>query len=170
MEAWLNQSVGDVKLFLYIVKQRLKDTFIQNWNARLYDSSRALFYRNFNIFCYKKYLDHVTTEKFRFALTRLRLSSHRLEVEVGRWAKPNAIAFENRLCSTCEKLEDEFHFILECTRYIDLRNSLIPKYFRSRPNMYKLIELFSSDSKNLLRKLSLYVFKAFKAREQYVFT
>ena len=54
MEAWLNQSVGDVKLFLYIVKQRLKDTFIQNWNARLYDSSRALFYRNFNIFCYKK--------------------------------------------------------------------------------------------------------------------
>ncbi|MCG8032789.1 MAG: hypothetical protein JAZ03_11525 [Candidatus Thiodiazotropha taylori] len=170
MEAWLQQGVGDAKLFLRAVKQRLEDTFIQNWNARLNESSRALFYRNFNIFGYKNYLDHITKEKNRFAFARLSLSLHRLEVEVGRWAKPNAIPFENRLCSTCGILEDEFHFTLKCTRYTDLRNSLLPKYFRTRPNMHKLIELFASESKQLIRKLSLYVFKAFKTREQYVFT
>ena len=117
MESWLQQNVGNVHGFLFIVKQRLKDTFVQNWNSRLNDSSRALFYRNLNNFGFKSYLDIVTTEKFRYSLTRLRLSSHRLEVETGRWAKPNGIPFENRLCSTCQRLEDEFHFIFECSRY-----------------------------------------------------
>ena len=85
-----------------------------------------------------------------------------------RWAKPNAIPFENRLCSTCQKLEDEYHFILECTRYNNLRTSFIPNYYRARPNMFKLIELFSSNSKKIQRNIALYVFKAFKVREQYI--
>ena len=137
MQAWLQQNVGNVDLFLSWVKQRLSDTFIQNWNSRLNDSPRALFYRNFNNFGYKNYLDIVRTEKFRFALSRLRLSSHRLEVETGRWAKPNAIPFENKRCTTCHILEDEYHILLEFSRYTNLRNMIIPRYFRIRPNMFK---------------------------------
>ena len=83
MEAWTQQNVGDVKVFLSVVKQRLSDNFIQNWNSRLNESSRALFYRNLS-FGYKSYLDTVTKSKFRVALSRLRLSSHRLEIETGR--------------------------------------------------------------------------------------
>lgn len=56
MEAWLQQNVGNEQIFLTLVKQRLKDTFVQNWNSRLSDSSRAVFYRNFNNFEYKSYL------------------------------------------------------------------------------------------------------------------
>ena len=59
LEAWIQQNVGDERIFLSLVKQRLKDTFIQNWNARLNDSSRARFYRNLNNFEYKTYLDNV---------------------------------------------------------------------------------------------------------------
>ena len=110
-----------------------------------------------------------TTEKICYAFTRLRLSSHRLEVETGRWHKPNAIPLENRVCSTCRELEDEYHFMLECPRYHDLRVSLIPNYYRTRPNMFKLIELFSTNSKRKQRNISLYIFKAFKVREQYIF-
>ena len=79
MDVWLQQSVGDRVLFLNLVKQRLTDHFIQNWNSRLSDSTHALFYRNFS-FGYKTYLDFVSVSKLRFALSRLRLSSHRLEV------------------------------------------------------------------------------------------
>ena len=86
MDVWIQQNVGNENIFLSLVKQRLSDNFIQNWNSRLTDSSRALFYRNFT-FGYKSYLDTVTTNKFRFALSRLRLSSHRLEIETGRWAR-----------------------------------------------------------------------------------
>ena len=49
MAVWLQQSVGDRVLFLSLVKQRLTDQFIQNWNSRLNDSTRALFYRNFSL-------------------------------------------------------------------------------------------------------------------------
>ena len=100
---WIQQNVGDKKAFLCLVKQSLADTFVQNWNSRLTDSSRALFYRNFS-FGYKSYLDNVTTSKFRIALSRLRVCSHRLEIETGRWAKPIAIPIENRLCTSCQKI------------------------------------------------------------------
>ena len=79
---WIQQNVGDKKVFLSLVKQRLVDTFVQNWNSRLTDSSRALFYRNFS-FGYKSYLDNVTTSKFRIALSRLRVCSHRLRSKLG---------------------------------------------------------------------------------------
>ena len=169
MEAWVHQNVGDMDIFLSLVKQRLSDNFIQNWNSRLENSSRALFYRNFYTFGYKAYLDIVSTEKLRIALSRLRLSSHRLEVETGRWVKPNAIPMENRLCSTCQKLEDEFHFVLECVRYENLRIQYIPNFYRRRPSMFKLIELFSSTVKEVQRNLALFVFKAFKVRDEYIF-
>jgi hypothetical protein len=41
--ACLYQGVGDDKIFLSLVKQRLNDQFIQNWNSRLSNSSRAFF-------------------------------------------------------------------------------------------------------------------------------
>ena len=66
---------------------------------------------------YKTYLDFVSVGKLGFAHSRLRLSSHRLEVETWRWARPNAIPFEERRCTSCHSLEDAFHFVLECSRY-----------------------------------------------------
>ena len=68
MEAWIQQNVGNEHAFLFLAKQRLKDTFVQNWNSRLNDSSRARFYRNFNTFGYKTYLyPHSTGRRFRYA-------------------------------------------------------------------------------------------------------
>ena len=68
MVVWLQQSVGDRVLFLNLVKQRLTDQFIQNWNSSLNDSTHALFYRNFSS-GYKTYLDFVSVGKLRFALS-----------------------------------------------------------------------------------------------------
>ena len=170
MDVWLQQSVGDRVLFLNLVKQRLTDQFIQNWNSRLDDSTRALFYRNFS-FGYKTYLEFVSVGKLRLhvALSNVRLSSHRLEIETGRWARPNAIPFEERRCTSCHSLEDEFNFVLECSRYNNLRNIYIPSYYRRRQNMLKLVKLFKSESKKTQINLSFYVFKAFYVREQFVF-
>ena len=40
---WLNQGVGDVKLFLTILRQRLKDQFIQGWAGEIPNSSKLTF-------------------------------------------------------------------------------------------------------------------------------
>ena len=91
------------------------------------------------------------------------------DVEVGRWKKPVKIPYDNRLCTLCHKLEDEFHFSFECNRYRELRSQYIPKRFWERPNMFKFVELFSSTNEIILRNLGMYTFKAFKVRNVDVF-
>ena len=165
-EVWLEQSVGDINFFLSFLKQRLNDAFIQNWHARLENSTRALFYRNFcySSFGFRAYLNHVNLSKFRNALSRLRVSSHNLEIEAGRWHKPVSKPFSERICLICSTLEDEYHFVLVCSLYQDLRKLYINKYYWKRPNMYKFIELMSNENVTTLKNLSVYVYKAFKIR------
>ena len=157
-EVWVNQGVGNKNVFLCVLKQRLLDNFSQGWSSRLAESSRANFYSLFSSFEHQFYLDFVKIKKFRVAMKKLRTSSHRLEIEVGRWARPNRIPI------TCNKLEDEFHFLLECSLYNDLRKQYIKRYYWKRPNILKLKELMSTTNKRILSNLSLYIFKAFKIR------
>jgi len=42
-DAWYFQQVGNQQYFMALVKQRLTDHFIPNWNSRLDNSSRAFF-------------------------------------------------------------------------------------------------------------------------------
>ena len=55
------------------------------------------------------------------------MSSYRLKVETGRWQKPIAIPFNERKCTLYLKLEDEFHFLLYCPLYKDLRKKYVKK-------------------------------------------
>ena len=57
------------------------------------------------------------------------MSSHRLNVETGRCQKPTAIPFNERKCTLCLKLEDEFQVLLECSLYKDLRKKYVKKYY-----------------------------------------
>ena len=155
-EIWLNQGIGNYKSFLSLLKQRLTDTFIQNWLARLGESTRADFYKTFARFQMQPYLEKVNTCicKFSQAFSKLRVSSHRLEIEAGRWTKLRAIPRDDRKCHICEILEDEFHFVIECPMYLELRKRYISKYYWRRPSMFKFIELINSSNTNCIRKLS----------------
>ena len=166
---WLQQGVGNETVFLSELRQRLTDNFVQNWNGRLQDSSRAICYKNISDFGFKQYLECVTVKKFRNALLRLRTSSHRLEIESGRWARPTSKPIAERLCFVCNKLEDEYHFVLECPVYNDLRCKYIKRNFWRRPNMLKFIDLLTSDNKSDIKKLACYVQKAFALRTELLY-
>ena len=56
-------------------------------------------------------------------LTKLRLSSHPLLIEKGRYFRPK-IKRENRLCSQCNQIEDEQHFLIHCTKFANVRKLL----------------------------------------------
>ena len=103
-------------------------------------------------------------KKFRIAMTKLRVASHRLEIEVGRWARPNRVLVDERKCRHCNTLEDEFHFLLECSLYRELRMQYTKRYFWNRPNVVKLKELMTSTNKRIICNLSLFIEKAFKIR------
>jgi hypothetical protein len=70
------------------------------------------------------YLTAVTKRQHRRVLTSIRLGTHPLEIEVGRYCKP-PLPPDERFCSACPNaVEDEKHFALDCTRYKSLRDDL----------------------------------------------
>ena len=117
---WLDQAVGNYKGFITVLKQRLTDNFIQNWHSRLEDTSRAIFYRSMAAFQFQSYLKTHNVSKFCIAISRLRMSSHRLEIEDARWVRVNRAPVNDRKCTLCNVLEDEYHFVKECQRYTEL--------------------------------------------------
>ena len=83
-------------------------------------------------------------------------------VESGRWGKAHSyLIYNERKCAHCSVLEDEFHFVLTCPLYLDLRKNCISKYYWSRPNMFKFLELLNCSNTGRIRKLSCFVFHAF---------
>ena len=89
------------------------------------ESSRANSYSIFSNFDHQLYLETVKVTRFRVGFSKLRVSSHRLEIEVGRWTRPNRTPIEQRKCRICNTVEDEFHFRLECKSYNQIRKKYI---------------------------------------------
>ena len=113
----LMEAAQDVNHFLKELEQRLTDQFLQQWKADLlHVGPRKLrSYRTFkSTFEQEPYL-HLP-RNLRIPLTRLRTSSHQLMTEIGRYHRP-PIPVEDHLCPTCNVIEDEEHFMLECTQY-----------------------------------------------------
>ena len=89
-----------------------------------------------------------------------------MPVETGRWTKPVKTPLNERICFICGVLEDEFHFILECPLYSDLRQNYIQRYYWQRANMPKLIQLMTAESVRVIKNLAMFIEKAFKKREE----
>ena len=104
-------------------------------------------------------LQVLKNKKFRNVIAKLRLSSHKLFVETGRHRQ---IPRQDRKCILCniDDVEDEYHVILICPFYNNIRNTHIPRYFRTRPSMFKFVQLLNETSKQVLVKLSPYCLKA----------
>ena len=74
---------------------------------------------------YKNYVTNVSNINHRVAVTKLRLSNHKLATETGRYVKPYQPPAQ-RICPLCKTgLEDEEHFLMNCIAYRDPRRELI---------------------------------------------
>ena len=60
----------------------------------------------------------IVEDDLRTAFTRLRLSSHRLRIETGRWA---GIAPADRICQCGVSIQSEQHVLCDCTLVNDIR-------------------------------------------------
>ena len=65
----------------------------------------------------------------RKEFSKLRISSHQLQIEIGRYSKPRKTPIPERICKLCNdlKIEDEQHFIMDCPFYSIERNTLFTK-------------------------------------------
>ena len=83
-----------------------------------------------NQFCLENYVSMFSCQ-YRSVFTKLRISAHPLMIEKGRHFHPkipvDQRAYLYYICSLNE-VEDELHFMLKCTYYADLRDTVF-KYF-----------------------------------------
>jgi len=53
----------------------------------------------------------------------------------------------------CLKLEDEFHFLLECPFYKDLRKKYVKKCYWKNTDMLKFIECITSENETVIKSV-----------------
>ena len=166
-------SVGLSNLFsidinteqLNFIKQRVYDQYIQCWFYSV-DNSRKL-----DTYCYFKtcfefetYLMKIDNPLHCSALTKLRCSSHSLAIEDGRYRNVDR---ENKKCIFCNMnvIENEFHFVLVCSFYRDLRNKILPRYYCTWPTITKFQSLMQTKQSGVLNKLAKFVYHDFAKRK-----
>ncbi|MEW8545659.1 MAG: reverse transcriptase family protein [Candidatus Thiodiazotropha sp.] len=164
---WFYENVGDEKIFIKTFRQRLIDSSIQDWSSKLNESGKARHYRyimpNFGLATYLKYNLPL---KFRIPLSKLRCSVHNLLVETGRHKN---IDYENRICVLCNSanIEDEFHFVMICPFYEDLRISFLSNMSHLHFTLEKFYDLFNGE-RGLVLGLSKYIYYAFERRNNFM--
>ena len=113
---WLNSEGSRVKNFLSMYRCPT--------SAGYYDINAA----NYLSRC------EVDGAQNRNLIARFRTGSHDLEIENGRWARPPTVR-ENRKCRCCslDLVEDEYHFIFDCTLYYQIRGEYYSRLFQDAP-------------------------------------
>ena len=110
-----------------IVKNQIRKKFICSWlNTKEKNSSGKLdsYVKLKNNFQCEEYLTLINNFEFRRGITRLRISSHRLKIETGRYI---GLERDKRICEKCNLnvVENEIHFLIDCPFYKEKRTKLI---------------------------------------------
>ena len=86
------------------------------------------------------YLSYVKNVNVRKNITKLRLSAHNLPIEKGRYKRPEKIPPHLRLCDECNTnmIGDEFHIIMKCNKYEQIRADFFEKMNNSEESFSNL--------------------------------
>ena len=84
---------------------------------------------------------------------RLRVSSHSLRIQTGRYGN-DGLPRNERICVYCDlnDIDDELHLLLNYHCLTNSSHISIPRYYYYRNSMFKLIELLKSENRNVLCK------------------
>ena len=151
---WYSQSFTNADWLQKAVKQKLNDTFIQKWVHDVQSASESSCYKIYKTnFEQGKYITKLSTY-FCKIFIRFRTRNHRLPVEVGRWG---SIRRNQRLCSYCNELGDEFHYLFSCKHFEIERKQHLKRYYYVRPNIIKFEQLMNTKKLFELKKLCRFI-------------
>ena len=157
---WNNQCTFNASALLFAIKNKLKERFISFWRNRLLSEEGKL--RTYKLFkqCFgiEPYLENLYDKNLRRCLTSFRISTHRLRIERGRYCgeKP-----EDRLCGSCNVVENEIHFLCECNKYDIFRLKMLDNISASNisplDHERTFIKLMTSSDINIIKAIANFV-------------
>ena len=162
-ELWYNQENLTFKIHFPLIKQRIIDNCVQSFYSEMTNSPKCFLYKNIvDNFTLQFYLCKPIPVTLKRMLSKIRLSSHQLLIESGRHYN---IPRNERMCPLCRmELEDEYHFILKCSFYSELRSRFIKKYYWKRPSFFKFVQLLSTNNVKDLSNLGKFIKHGFDLR------
>ena len=93
--------------------------------SNITNESKLFLYKHIKTkFELESYLLKESSFKNRQILTKFRVTDHSLNIEIGRYKN---ILRENRICTECKEIEDEYHFFLYCNLNKQFRQVLFQK-------------------------------------------
>ena len=178
----INEVAGqNVKILVANIKLFLQRKFFDGWKAELNCDARRgdhgnklRTYRSFKTFFRKEdYLNTCRNKLHRQYLSRLRISAHNLQIERDRYLN-NRIPPELRHCKVCNthECEDEFHFVMKCSKYSSLRNQLFTEttllfpFFQEFCDQDKFIWLFANLDTRVIDLFAAFVYASFNLRNK----
>lgn len=125
-DIWNRPNLINKANFNTLIVNNLKNVYNNLWLDAINNHQNKL--RTYCKFKLSYSLENYVTllkRKFISVFCKLRISSHKLRIETGRYSSPR-LPPEQRICNHCNlgEIEDEFHFIMRCTLYNDLRQKL----------------------------------------------
>lgn len=151
--------------FTNLIEKHLRSKLIENWhvqrNEKL-DGKLSTYLKLKNNFCFENYLNCVKDCNHRRALSRFRISTHRLQIETGRFTNTPR---SQRICQKCSSgdIEDEIHFLCSCQFFeekrTDLFNLVSSKYhnFSNLNTLNKFIFLLSMEDTQVLTVVARFI-------------
>ena len=132
-----NPDILDIAMVKSYVSS-MKQEYISHWQNTLQHSQKLEFYRSLKTdHTTSSYLDLIRGTAGRRALIKLRISNHKLMIEIGRY---NQTTKDNRYCPFCGSnlFEDEVRFLFQCPTYSMIRNIFYHKVRTLIPNITQL--------------------------------
>ena len=134
---------GDTRPVLVLINCAIKELYDGKWHEKLVSDhavrgreeggNKLRTYRKFKKeYATEQYVSVINQKKYRSAYAKFRCGVAPIKIETCRYGLQR-VPVEQRLCETCHVVEDEFHVVMECTLYDDIRkdclnhiSSLIP--------------------------------------------
>ena len=145
-------------------KTKMFNMYQHIWTARVTNTIKGNTYSQFkNRISLEPYLSLIRNRKHRVQFSKLRLSDHKLMIELGRH---NKIPREKRVCPLCKLgIEDEVHFTLKCQFFQKPRSTFLSALkkrctsFSGLAENQKLHFLLTNENQQICNIFSRYLYE-----------
>ena len=123
---WHNQKFAHKSSIKRYFRPSILSKYVSAWRNEVLHHEKLRSYKTFkDDFLLEPYLQCLPLPS-RSKFCKLRISSHRLGIETGRFTNTPK---EDRLCHTCSSnsiklVDDEFHAVMVCSKYVTVRDSV----------------------------------------------
>ena len=150
-------------------KLAIRQRYQNNWLHNINNTEEHPVLRTYKTikteFKLEPYLRLVKDFKYRHAITKIRTSSHNLEIERGRYNRPKT-PIEQRLCFVCNCVESELHFMTACDLNSAERETLYSRIisvvpsFTSMDDTEKFVYMLTNDDARVLTWVGKFIYKS----------